>query len=49
MTDYIVNEKGQEVISDRHQKDYVKEDFSSESSKNDEVTESFIDVNFDDI
>ena len=27
MTDYIVNEKGQEVISDRHQKDYVKEEF----------------------
>ncbi len=26
MTDYIINEKGQEVISDRHQKDYIKEE-----------------------
>ena len=30
MTDYIINEKGQEVISERHQKDYVKEEFPSE-------------------
>ena len=38
MTDYIVNEKGQEVISDRHQKDYVKEEFPSEDSKKDSLT-----------
>jgi hypothetical protein len=25
MTDYVVNEKGEEVISERHQKDYVRE------------------------
>ncbi|PZD79701.1 PUR family DNA/RNA-binding protein [Mesonia sp. K7] len=43
MTDYIVNEKGEEVISERHQKDYKKEyETSSE-------TDSFTDVSFDDI
>ena len=49
MTDYIVNEKGQEVISERHQKDYVKEEFPSEKSKDDKASESFTDVSFDDI
>ena len=49
MTDYIVNEKGQEVISDRHQKDYVKEEFPSEDSKKNESADSFTDVSFDDI
>lgn len=49
MTDYIVNEKGQEVISERHQKDYVKEEFPSEESKDDKASESFTDVSFDDI
>lgn len=49
-TDFIVNEKGQEVISERHQKDYKKEDeekvvVSEEAS----TTESFTDVSFDDI
>jgi hypothetical protein len=49
MTDYIVNEKGQEVISERHQKDYVKKDFSSEDSKDETSADSFTDVSFDDI
>ena len=49
MTDYIINEKGQEVISDRHQKDYVKEEFSSEETKEGASNDSFTDVNFDDI
>jgi len=60
MTDYIINEKGEEVISDRHQKDYKKEDYpTAEKSTEDttkEVTEetpaspeSFTDVNFEDI
>jgi hypothetical protein len=49
MTDYIINEKGQEVISDRHQKDYVKEEFSSKVSKENMSTGNFTDVNFDDI
>ena len=49
MTDYIINEKGQEVISDRHQKDYVKEEFPSKVSKENLSTGNFTDVNFDDI
>ena len=45
-TDYILTEKGEEVISERHQKDFKKP-----SEMNDEVsgTESFTDVNFEDI
>ena len=45
-TDYIVNEKGEEVISDRHQSDYNK---ASENSSEAPVSESFTDVNFEDI
>lgn len=44
-TDFIVNEKGEEVISERHQKDYKKEDVATENA----TTESFTDVSFDDI
>ena len=44
-TDYIITEKGEEVISERHQKDYKKEDVAEENKK----TESFTDVSFDDI
>jgi hypothetical protein len=46
-TDYILNEKGQEVISERHQKDYKKDEVSSEDEE--VSTESFTDVSFDDI
>ena len=45
-TDYILNEKGSEVISERHQKDYKKED---EVTQEEKTTESFTDVSFDDI
>ncbi|ARV14462.1 PUR family DNA/RNA-binding protein [Polaribacter sp. SA4-12] len=47
-TDYILNEKGSEVISERHQKDFKKEE---ETEITDEIksTESFTDVSFDDI
>ena len=44
-TEYIVNEKGVEVISERHQKDYKKEEVSTAEK----TTESFTDVSFDDI
>ena len=44
-TDYIINEKGEEVISDRHQTDYVKEDAPNDEA----VSESYTDVNFEDI
>ncbi|MGB5171807.1 PUR family DNA/RNA-binding protein [Eudoraea sp.] len=47
MMDYIISEKGQEVISERHQRDFKKE----EPSDNGEAssTDSFTDVSFDDI
>ncbi|MFK5879409.1 MAG: PUR family DNA/RNA-binding protein [Flavobacteriaceae bacterium] len=49
-TDYIINEKGEEVISDRHQSDYVKEDATSTKTTEETVkSESFTDVNFEDI
>ncbi len=50
MTKYIIDEKGLEVISERHQKDFVKEDHKTKSNEdNTESKESFTDVDFDDI
>jgi len=52
MTDYIISEKGDEVISERHQKDFKKE-YDSDSSRVTEdqlkTPESFTDISFDDI
>ncbi|KGL63889.1 PUR family DNA/RNA-binding protein [Polaribacter sp. Hel1_85] len=45
-TDYILNEKGSEVISERHQKDFKKEEETKDKVKS---AESFTDVSFDDI
>lgn len=54
MTDYIINEKGDEVISERHQKDFKKE--YNDNTEAPHVTEdelktpdSFTDISFDDI
>ena len=41
MTDYVLQNKGEEVISERHQKDYKREENGASSS--------FTDVSFDDI
>jgi len=53
MMDFIIEEKGSEVISERHQKDFKKEEHheNGEHQPNEEVktTESFTDVSFDDI
>ena len=59
MTDYVISEKGEEVISERHQKDFKKEDnlesteeTNDENEKEDGSNESsneFTDVSFDDI
>ena len=56
MTDYIINEKGDEVISERHQKDFKKEDhYNKDVEEGDEYidssksTGSFTDINFEDI
>jgi len=55
MIDYIINEKGEEVISERHQKDFKKEtdaetDFAqTDDEEKKKRTESFTDINFEDI
>ena len=53
MTDYIIDEKGDEVISERHQKDFKKEydndETPSENGESHKSTESFTDIDFDDI
>lgn len=52
-TEFIVKEKGDEVISERHQKDYVKptreNDAVAPDAIEDTPTENFTDVNFEDI
>ena len=47
MMDYIIDEKGLEVISERHQKDFKKEDGNPE--ENGTMPGNFTDVDFDDI
>ncbi|WP_430906427.1 PUR family DNA/RNA-binding protein [Maribacter sp. 2-571] len=51
MMDYIIAEKGTEVISERHQKDYKKEENEPSEDTGSEVTptDSFTDIDFDDI
>ena len=51
MMDYIIDEKGSEVISERHQKDFKKEENAEIPTENGEVKsqENFTDVDFDDI
>jgi hypothetical protein len=52
-TNYIIDKKGEEVISDRHQKDFTKP--SEENSESyveatlDSSATAFTNVNFDDI
>ncbi len=58
-TDFIIKEKGNEVISERHQKDYVKPsrennkevapDAAAPDAIDDTPPENFTDVNFEDI
>jgi len=60
MTDFVINEKGNEVISERHQKDFKKDyeskvthesvETSSKPGASDDTAESrFTDIDFDDI
>ena len=56
MTKYIIDEKGLEVISEIHQKDFKREEFTNETDKSDksisnekDEKENFTDVDFDDI
>jgi len=51
MTSYVLNHKGDEVISERHQKDFKKEYDSDKTNEESELpsTSSFTDIQFDDI
>ena len=54
MTNFVINEKGEEVISERHQKDYQRAYEVSDVAKKEEVTatassDSFTNISFDDI
>ncbi len=50
MTDFIVNEKGEEVISDTHRSDYNKTyENGNQEGQPVEAANSFTDVDFDDI
>lgn len=48
MMDFIIDEKGKEVISERHQKDFKKEEETKSSSESNS-SGNFTDVSFDDI
>ena len=59
MTDFVISEKGEEVISERHQKDFKKEENSESTEESidenekeegsNESSNEFTDVSFDDI
>jgi hypothetical protein len=52
MTSFVVNQKGEEVISERHQKDFKKESFFSDEDEDSDATpstDSFTNVSFEDI
>lgn len=45
MMDYVINEKGEEVISERHQRDYKKESYDNGGASE----ENFTEISFEDI
>ncbi|MCL9807079.1 PUR family DNA/RNA-binding protein [Flavobacterium amniphilum] len=47
MTDFVLSQKGEEVISERHQKDFKKEYLSERGQE--EPRSNFTDIDFDDI
>jgi|TARA_B100001094_G_C17863895_1_gene638752 hypothetical protein len=49
MISFIIDEKGEEVISERHQSDYKKESTEGTDLENNDSTSSFTDVDFEDI
>ena len=48
MTDFVLDQKGEEVISERHQKDFKRESFSDDVEEI-KSAESFTNIEFDDI
>ena len=49
MTSYVLNNKGEEVISERHQKDFKKEYQTERFEESVSTEKSFTDISFDDI
>jgi hypothetical protein len=49
MTSYVLDHKGEEVISERHVKDFKKEYVQDEMATEESPKASFTDINFDDI
>jgi hypothetical protein len=48
MTDFVLDQKGEEVISERHQKDFKRESFSDDVEEI-KSADSFTNIDFDDI
>lgn len=48
MTDFVLDQKGEEVISERHQKDFKREIYA-EGNEEVKSAESFTNIDFDDI
>ena len=46
MISYVIKERGEEVISERHQKDFKSEDSKAFDKS---ASENFTDLNFEDI
>ena len=49
MTQYVLNQKGDEVISERHQKDFKKENDIEKNNTTLPLNKDFTNINFDDI
>ena len=47
MTNYVLNQKGEEVISERHQKDYKKQEYNDNQIL--KANKIYTDIEFDDI
>ena len=47
MMDFIIQERGEEVISERHQKNYTGEEKNGLATS--QIPEKFTDLDFDDI
>jgi hypothetical protein len=48
MVDFVLDQKGEEVISERHQKDFKRENYT-ETTDEVKSAESFTNIDFDDI
>ena len=49
MTSFVLNNKGEEVISERHQKNFKKETFQDSNDETPKKEKNFTEIDFDDI